>query len=168
VPGLIAKYGTRYNGRNEETGESYPLSEYVKRFVLPAVTGAVAQIPSLEVNKKLDVLAVDIRKRLMESLRAEGLDDSIDISSVLIGNIKLPKVITDAQNLTVKANSELTAATKKVATAEQEALRIQKINSALTDRYLEMQRIDMLKEAARNSKGWIMDASKQSIMFNPN
>lgn len=150
-PRYISEMYTRYSKTYHETndkGEILPMVGFIARFVNSAVNKAVGKYEALDINTNRSEIENDIKARLTQALREEGLGNKIFINSVNITNAQLPKSLVESVNRQVAAQAELAAKTIEVQTAKQEAERIRYLASQSDGNYVRLLEAQAMKIAA--------------------
>lgn len=161
---MYTNYSKTYNETNEK-GEILPMVGFIRRFVNSAVNKAVGKYEALEINTNRSEIESEIRSRLTDSLRQEGLDNKIMINSVNITNAQLPKSLVESVNRQVAAQAELAAKKIEVETAKQEAERIKALANQTDGNYIRLLEAQAKMEAAKrgNLNLWIVPEKFTSL-----
>lgn len=94
-----------------------------------------------------------IRQEIIAQLRAEKLDNDIEVSQVLVCKVKPAANIVESANLLVQAQNENKRKEVEVSTARLEAQSIAALNAnAGATRYMEATAIVTIAEAVRDGK----------------
>jgi len=164
VAELYSKYSPSYHEQNPQTGEIYPMSNYIKPFINSSVFKAVSEYPALEVSDSRTEIGQKVRENIMDALKNEGLDTTLRVNSVVIGDTSLPDELVASVNKVVTAQSELKAKEYQVQTAAKEAERIALLASKADGRYVELIKAQALQAAAeKGSTIWVVPEKFTSL-----
>lgn len=174
-PGSLYRFYTDYDMSNHDrynNGQIQLMSNYIGRLIASAVNQSVDEFPALEVNSSLDKIQEVIKTNLQAQLGKNGLDEGIEIESVVAVKADLPDTLVDSVNRVVAAQSDnkeqkvrnetklLAVKTKNEAIlldqqTATEAARLKAeenkaLESSITPKFLEYQRNQIMKEAFAN------------------
>lgn len=110
-------------------GEYYLMFKYMNQLLSSATAKAVRKYKALDVADNRANIETDIRTIVDQMLKEEKLDKSITISQVRVTNATPADDIVASANAAVKATNDLKTKQVEVQIAQQEAIRIQTLNS---------------------------------------
>lgn len=114
---------------NYKDGEYYLMFNYVTQLLNSATAKAVRKYKALEVADNRQNIENDIRASVEAMLKEEKLNTAITISQVRVANAVPADDIVASANAAVKATNDLKTKQVEVQIAQQEAIRIQTLNS---------------------------------------
>lgn len=112
-----------------DKGEYYLMFKYMNQLLSSATAKAVRKYKALDVADNRANIENDIRTIVDQMLKEEKLDKSITISQVRVTNATPADDIVASANAAVKATNDLKTKQVEVQIAQQEAIRIQTLNS---------------------------------------
>jgi hypothetical protein len=110
-------------------GEYYLMFNYMTQLLNSATAKAVRKYKALEVADNRANIEADIRTTVDTMLKEEKLDKAITVSQVRVANAVPADDIVASANAAVKATNDLKTKQVEVQIAQQEAIRIQTLNS---------------------------------------
>jgi hypothetical protein len=113
----------------EEDGDILLMYNYVGQLARNAAYKAAREYEALLMNDNRQTMEQEIKNIVNSSLREEKLDGAITISQVLIRSILPADTVVASANALVRAKNELEQKKVEVATARQEAARIEALNA---------------------------------------
>lgn len=114
---------------NYKDGEYYLMFNYMTQLLNSATAKAVRKYKALEVADNRQNIENDIRTSVEAMLKEEKLNTAITISQVRVANAVPADDIVASANAAVKATNDLKTKQVEVQIAQQEAIRIQTLNS---------------------------------------
>jgi len=114
---------------NYKDGEYYLMFNYMTQLLNSATAKAVRKYKALEVADNRQGIETDIRNLVETMLKEEKLNTAITISQVRVANAVPADDIVASANAAVKATNDLKTKQVEVQIAQQEAIRIQTLNS---------------------------------------
>ena len=112
-----------------DKGEYYLMYKYMTQLLNSATAKAVRKYKALEVADNRANIETDIRNTVDQMLKEEKLDKSITVSQIRVANATPADDIVASANAAVKATNDLKTKQVEVQIAQQEAIRIQTLNS---------------------------------------
>lgn len=112
-----------------EKGEWYLMHNYMSQLLNSATAKAVRKYKALEVADNRQNIENSIRESVVQMLAEEKLDKALTISQVRVANAVPADDIVASANAAVKATNDLKTKQVEVQIAQQEAIRIQTLNS---------------------------------------
>ena len=110
-------------------GEYYLMYKYMTQLLNSATAKAVRKYNALQVADNRANIETDIRAIVDTMLKEEKLDKSITVSQVRVANAVPADDIVASANAAVRAQNDLKTKQVEVQIAQQEAIRIQTLNS---------------------------------------
>lgn len=110
-------------------GEYYLMYKYMTQLLNSATAKAVRKYKALEVADNRQNIENDIRNIVDQMLKEEKLDKAITVSQIRVANATPADDIVASANAAVKATNDLKTKQVEVQIAQQEAIRIQTLNS---------------------------------------
>ena len=112
-----------------DKGEYYLMFKYMTQLLNSATAKAVRKYKALEVADNRQNIENDIKASVDTMLKQENLDKAITVSQVRVANAVPADDIVASANAAVKATNDLKTKQVEVQIAQQEAIRIQTLNS---------------------------------------
>lgn len=112
-----------------KNGEYYLMFNYMTQLLNSATAKAVRKYKALEVADNRQNIENDIRSSVDLMLKEEKLDKALTVSQVRVANAVPADDIVNSANAAVKATNDLKTKQVEVQIAQQEAIRIQTLNS---------------------------------------
>lgn len=112
-----------------DKGEYYLMFKYMNQLLSSATAKAVRKYKALDVADNRQNIENDIRSIVDQMLKEEKLDKAITISQIRVTNATPADDIVASANAAVKATNDLKTKQVEVQIAQQEAIRIQTLNS---------------------------------------
>lgn len=153
-PSKVAELNIKYANRNaydREIGVYYPAYHLVRSIARETTYASVALYDSLEIHKNRESLKKRIHEELQKKLQASD-PETFTITKVIIRNIRTDESVENAIKLAVAKNKELEAKRKEVEIAREQAKVFRTLDSSLTSKVLEQQRIQVMEKAIANEK----------------
>lgn len=154
----------------QSDGQVLLMHEYIKTLVNSAANKAIKKHKSLEVNDRRAEIETDIRDFIIERLKDEKLDTSVNISAVQIKNMLPNQEILKSATDLVKSQNDLKIKDNeiKIAQAEAERQKALSANAGQSIAYMNAQSGMMIAEAVKNGKVQtiIIPSNLTSLMFN--
>lgn len=137
-----------------ENGDIYLMHSYVSTLVNNAVNKSVREYNALEVADKRVEIEGKIKETVTSQLKAEGLENSINLSVVQVKNILPNKEILKAATDYVRAQSTLRVKATEVEIAKKESERMAALanNSQQSIAYMQAQAALNISEGIKNGK----------------
>lgn len=155
-PGSVAElYIEKNRGFHADTeeGDTLLMYNYIRQLGRNAAYKVARRYESLKMADNRAEMEQLIRQEIVASLVAEKLDGQIDVSQVLVRQVKPAANIVQSANLLVQAQNENKRKEVEVGTAKLEAQRIAALNAnAGATRYMEATAIVTIAEAVRDGK----------------
>jgi hypothetical protein len=118
-----------FHATAERGGDIYLMYNYVHQIARNAAYKTARKYESLKMNDNRAQIEVEIREQMVASLAEEKLENSINITQVLVRNIMPAENIVASANALVQAQNELKRKQVEVETAKKEAERIAALNA---------------------------------------
>ena len=170
---LFIKYGSPAHMRDNETGDLYPMANYVTPFVRASLYTAVSRYNALDVNDNRQKIEEEVIETVRKKLTTEGLGDQISISQINIRNIQIADALIESANNVVKAQNDLKTKMTEIQIAKAEASRIEALIKFSDERYIRllqaqasMKQADSLFEMAKRAPSYIVVPQNFSGMLN--
>jgi regulator of protease activity HflC (stomatin/prohibitin superfamily) len=129
VSDLWSKKSKSFHLLDEKNGDWYLMYNYVWSVSTNAAVKAVRKQGALKITDNREIVEKDIRDIIVAELKKEGLETSINITSVRVQNIQPNPAIVKAATDVVEANQRVAVATAQVQVAQQEAERMRVLAS---------------------------------------
>lgn len=114
---------------NYKDGDYYLMFNYMTQLLNSATAKSVRKYKALEVADNRQNIENDIKQSVDTMLKQENLDKAITVSQVRVANAVPADDIVASANAAVKATNDLKTKQVEVQIAQQEAIRIQTLNS---------------------------------------
>lgn len=170
---LYVKYGNSAHLYDANTGELYPMANYVIPFVRAALYSCVAKFQALDVNDNRVKIEQEIMSDVREMLSKEGLGEQIRIAQVNIRNIQIAEALVESANNVVRAQNDLKTKQTEVQIAEAEARRIQALSRQTDEKYVRLlqaqatlKQADALYEISKKAPSYMVVPANFSGMIN--
>jgi hypothetical protein len=142
-----------FHATADRGGDIYLMYNYVHQIARNAAYKAARNYESLKMNDNRAQIEADIREQMNASLTEEKLENSINITQVLVRNIMPAQNIVESANALVQAQNELKKKQVEVQTAKMEAERISALNAnSGATAYMEAMAKVTIAEAIREGK----------------
>jgi regulator of protease activity HflC (stomatin/prohibitin superfamily) len=155
-PGSVAEiYIEKNRGFHAETeeGDTLLMYNYIRQLGRNAVYKVARRYESLKMADNRAEMEQLIRQEIVASLAAEKLDGQIDVSQVLVRQVKPAANIVKSANLLVEAQNAEKQKQVEVRTAKLEAERIAALNAnAGATKYMEATALVTIAEAVKEGK----------------
>jgi regulator of protease activity HflC (stomatin/prohibitin superfamily) len=155
-PGSVAEiYIEKNRGFHAETeeGDTLLMYNYIRQLGRNAVYKVARRYESLKMADNRAEMEQLIRQEIVASLAAERLDGQIDVSQVLVRQVKPAANIVKSANLLVEAQNAEKQKQVEVRTAKLEAERIAALNAnAGATKYMEATALVTIAEAVKEGK----------------
>lgn len=155
-PGSVAELFIEKNRgfhADTEEGDTLLMYNYIRQLGRNAAYKVARRYESLKMADNRAEMEQLIRQEIIAQLAAEKLDGQIDVSQVLVRQVKPAANIVASANLLVQAQNENKRKEVEVGTARLEAQRIAALNAnAGATRYMEATAIVTIAEAVRDGK----------------
>lgn len=154
VADLYAKKARSFHAKDSKTGDTLLMYNYIGTLANNAVQKVVRQYKQLEVADNRAQIEHQIKATVIESLKAEQLDNSIIVSAVQVRNIKPNAQILQSATDLVKSQNDLKIKDNEVQIAKKEAERMQAlaVNSTQSIAYMQAQAQLQIANAVREGK----------------
>lgn len=129
VAELYSTKSKAFHTYNEKEKDTYLMYNYMVTLAKNAAYKVARNYKSLELADKRDKMEEEIRQHVAETLKAEKLDTSLQLTLVQIRNIQPNVEIMNAATQLVKSQNELKIKENEVKSAELEAKRQQALAS---------------------------------------
>jgi hypothetical protein len=118
-----------FHATAERGNDIYLMYNYVYQIARNAAYKSARKYESLQMNDNRQQMETEIREHMIASLKEEKLENSVNISQVLVRNIMPAANIVESANALVQAQNELKKKQVEVETARKEADRIAALNA---------------------------------------
>jgi regulator of protease activity HflC (stomatin/prohibitin superfamily) len=154
VSDLWGKKAKAFHTFSKESGDWYLMQSYIVTMVDNASNKVVRGYKALEVNDNRQKIEVEIRAQLLETLKAENLQNSISFSAIQVKNAPPNQEILNTAIQVVRSQNELKVKENEVKIAEKEAQRMAALanNSAQSVAYMDAEARRMMAQAMLNGK----------------
>lgn len=129
VSELWSKKSKSFHLRDKDSGDWYLMYNYMWSVATNAAVKAVRKQGALKITDNRETVEKDIRDIIVAELTKEGLQTSINVTSVRVVGIQPNPAIVKAATDVVEANQRVAVATAQVQVATQEAERMKVLAS---------------------------------------
>lgn len=153
VADLYTKKARSFHARDDK-GDTLLMYNYIGTLVNNAVQKSVRQYKQLEVADNRAQIEQQVKAIVLESLKAEQLENSILVSAIQVRNIKPNAQILQSATELVKSQNDLKIKDNEVQIAKKEAERMQAlaVNSTQSIAYMQAQAQLTIANAVREGK----------------
>lgn len=154
VSELWSKKSKSFHLLDSKGSDWYLMYNYVWSVATNAAVKAVRKQGALKITDNREAVEKDIRDILVSELKKEGLETSINITSVRVLSIQPNPSIVKAATDVVEANQRVAVATAQVQVAQQEAerMRVLASNAGNSIAYMQAQSQMEIAKAVREGK----------------
>lgn len=154
VSELWSKKSKSFHLLDSKVSDWYLMYNYVWSVATNAAVKAVRKQGALKITDNREAVEKDIRDILVSELKKEGLETSINITSVRVLSIQPNPSIVKAATDVVEANQRVAVATAQVQVAQQEAerMRVLASNAGNSIAYMQAQSQMEIAKAVREGK----------------
>jgi regulator of protease activity HflC (stomatin/prohibitin superfamily) len=154
VSTLWSKKSKSFHLRDKDSGDWYLMYNYMWSVASNAAVKSVRKQQALKITDNREVVENDIRDTIQAELKKEGLETSINVTSVRVTSILPNPAIVKAATDVVEANQRVAVATAQVQVARQEAERMQVLasNAGQSIAYMQAQSQMEIAKAVREGK----------------
>lgn len=154
VPSQVGElYVAKSRGMHiEEHGDIFLMYNYLTTIARSAAYKATQQHDAMAVMGARQDIETSMMTIMREALKAEKLDDKINISQVQVRNAQPANSIIESANEAIKAQNDLKTATKRVEIAAQEAARQTLLARPANLEYMKVQAQLNISEGVRDGK----------------
>ena len=139
VSDLWVKKSRSFHTFDTKVGDWLLMNAYLSTVSNNAAQHVISQHEMLKLQKDRDTIEAQLLAAIRDSLKKEGFDTSVIVSSVRVQSLKPNQAILDAATNTIVAEQKLATALANTELAKQEALRQQALaqNSEKTIAYMD-------------------------------
>lgn len=154
VSDLWSKKSKSFHLLDPESGDWYLMYNYMWSVASNAAVKAVRKQAALKITDNREAVEADIRAIINAELKKEGLETSINVTSVRVVSILPNPAIVKAATDVVEANQRVAVATAQVEVAKQEAerMRVLASNAGQSIDYMNAQSQMEIAKAVREGK----------------